>query len=205
MAFFEFFKGLIDLGAGVHDEGAMADDGFVQGFSVHEEELGVALGVDGDAVAVALEDDKVAFAGVAFVIDGDETFEDEEGAGVTFWQGQADGFVGVEADVPEIDGGVGLGCTRLDAILAGDDAEAACIIGKGDGGDVFLKQCLVAGRGAFVLGAEIDPELDHLQISTVTGEVLGVEFFMDDAFACGHPLDIPWADFATSTAGVAVL
>ena len=49
----------------------MADDGFVKGFTVHEEEAGFRLGFQGDAGAGAMEYCEVAFLGDLVAVNGD--------------------------------------------------------------------------------------------------------------------------------------
>ena len=81
----------------------------------------------------------------------------------------------------------------------------AGIAGQGDGGNLRFRKGLITRLGAFVFGAEVDPELGHLQRAAVAGEIARMEFLVDDAVAGGHPLDVARADFSTAAAGVAVL
>src|SRR5207245_2338245 len=58
--------------------------------------------------------------------------------------------------------------------------------------------------GAFVLRAQVYPQLNHLLSAAFAGEVLRLEFLVDDAVPGGHPLHVAGADLAAAAAGIAM-
>ncbi|MCY1173522.1 hypothetical protein D9M73_136840 [compost metagenome] len=88
--------------------------------------------------------------------------------------------------------------------LAGDHPQAAATGAQGHDGNVAAEQGLVTGCCRFVLGRQVDPQLDHFQGAALGGERRRVELFMEDAVGSGHPLHIAGADQAAGTGGVAV-
>src|SRR6267378_6011622 len=73
---------LLDFRAAVHDERAVADDRLGKGLAVHDEEAGVGVRLDGDAVAVTGEDGEVALPCPASAVDEDFTTLHQERRGV---------------------------------------------------------------------------------------------------------------------------
>jgi hypothetical protein len=199
------FEGLEDFGAAVHDEGALADDGFRDGFAAHEQEVGIGVCCYGDAVAGAGEDCEVAFAGFAVPVQEDCAVQDKERGGMAIGQGQFGGVASAKVHIPEVDGRERFGRTFMSAEFARDNAHGSRVLRERHVGNLCLEQGLVARFCAFVFGGEVDPELHHLQGSALLSELAGMEFFVNDAATGSHPLDVASADFAAAATGIAML
>ena len=110
----------------------------------------------------------------------------------------------VEHDIPHIKLGEGFGCAIGVAEAAGDNAGMAGIIGQRHHGDVVFGQVLVAGGRFFVFGRQVYPQLRHFKFAAAFAKRFGVEFFVHNAGAGGHPLHIALADHAAAAGGIAV-
>lgn len=87
----------------------------------------------------------------------------------------------------------------------GDQPKAARVVLERDARDVAVENGLIARRGHFVLGRQVDPQLDHFQFAAGLGEVFRVELLVEDPGSGGHPLHIARADDAAAAGRVAVL
>ena len=113
-------------------------------------------------------------------------------------------FTGVEYHVPHVHFGKRFGGAFYALISTGDQAQVAGIIGQIDHRNIVFGQMLITGRGGFVFGRQVHPQLHHLKEAAGFAEFLGMELFVDDAVTGGHPLYVAFFDHAAAAAGIAV-
>ena len=109
---------------------------------------------------------------------------------------------GVYGYVPHVHFGKGVCRAAPALVFARNDAHAAAAVCNH--GDSVRADVLVAGGGAFVFARQVDPKLCHFKRAAACGKFGAVEFVVDNAAACGHPLHVSLSDNAASAAAVAV-
>ena len=88
----EVDKCLVNLLLGVHHERTVADDGLVDGFAAEQQHLGVVVGLQGQLLAVALEQRQLPLACDFFAIDQQRAAEHHQGGVTPGVQVQRDRF-----------------------------------------------------------------------------------------------------------------
>jgi hypothetical protein len=63
---------------------------------------------------------------------------------------------------------------------------------------------LIAGLRRLVFRRQIDPELRHLHLAAALGEDFGMELFMENPRARGHPLHVAGTDHAAGAGRIAM-
>ncbi|MNZ59202.1 hypothetical protein D3C78_772320 [compost metagenome] len=183
----------------------MTDDRLVDRLTAEQQHHGIVVRFQAQLVAMAFEQRQLPFAHHFQAIDLNRAAQYHQGGVATFVQVQIEQLAGIQADVPDIDRGEGARRPLVTVEFTGNQTQAAGLVLQGDARDIAIEEGLVAGLGHFVLGGQVDPQLDHFQGATRLGECLGVVLLVQDPGRRGHPLDIAGADLAAATGGVAVL
>src|SRR5262245_10591494 len=103
-------------------------------------------------------------------------------------------MAGVEPQVPEMDWREGVRRPLRALEFTGDHACGASASIEGNGWNLPAQDLVVLGCRHLVLGWQVDPELDDLKDPAGARKLSAVEFLMDDARGCGHPLHVARSD-----------
>src|SRR5258705_1863868 len=96
-------KRLLDFGATLHHERALANNRFVDWFTTHHEKRGIGFRLDGDAITFACENYQRTFSRFLFSIHHDFALEHEECRGVSIRQCEFYRLASGEIQVPQVD------------------------------------------------------------------------------------------------------
>ncbi len=194
-------ESLLNLLSCVHDEGAVLNYGLVIGSPRNDDEpAAIGAGGDADGFAIAQNRASAVLARLLILADTHGALQHVHERVVVGGDVLLEGGVGLHVHVP-VHGWRGREHWGLRAeALASDDLDGHSAIVVGGGGDLVGGDLLVLGLGHFVLGGEVDPELEpHV------GAVAGGHLRVHDAAAGGHPLHVAHADSALVALVVLVL
>src|SRR6185295_3955669 len=119
-------KRLLDLGASVHHERALADNRFIDWFTAHHEKRGIGFRLNGDAITFACENYQRTFSRFLFSIHHDFALEHEKCRGVSIRQCEFNRLAGGEIHVPQVDWSKGVRWAFFPIELTRNYAHTAC-------------------------------------------------------------------------------
>src|SRR3569623_3308179 len=189
---------LLDLGLGVHHERAVADDRLIDRLAVEHEQRAVLLRLDHHAAAVALQHRELRLADRRAVAARHRAAQYEQRRGVTGGHVELGTRAGADAQVPDIHGRETVRRSHEDGVLARNAAHRSRAVGQRHARYVRIEYALVTRRRHFVLGRQVDPQLDHFEQAAVLRKLGAMELLVDDAAGRGHPLPVAGADAAAA-------
>ncbi|MNL05556.1 hypothetical protein D3C87_1261620 [compost metagenome] len=205
MAATEVVEGLANLFFAVHHEGALANDGLINGLTAEHQQSGVGTAFDFNAAALLIELDELRFAHHISTVHQNHAAQHDDRRRAPRRKIKTGEAALNQANVPYVHGAEGMRRSLPAAVLARDDTDSARLVGERNRGNVAVKQSLVARLSQFRARRKVDPELDHFERAAFPGERLGVEFFVQDAGGSGHPLHVAGANMASCASRIAMV
>ncbi len=181
----------------------MADDGLVDRLARQQQQRGVAVGLQPQAVAFALQQRHLRLAH-HLAVDQHRAAQHHHGGGVALGQCRRGLLALAQPHVPDVDGREGLRRPLVAVVAAGDHAHAAGAAGQGHSRDLLVDDALVMRRAHLVPGRQVDPQLHHLERAALLGERRRVKLLVQNARGRRHPLHIARAYGAAAAGRVLV-
>ena len=182
----------------------MADDGLIDRLAAQQQHHGVAVRLDGDAVAIAFEQRHLRFAHHALAIHQYRAVQDDQRRTPAGVHRQLRQLALRQAHIPHLHSRKRAGRAMLASEIAGDHAHGAAAVRQRHRGNRLAANRLVAGRRHLVFRRQVHPQLHHFQGAARLREGRRVKLFMHDAGAGRHPLHVAGADHAALARRIAV-
>jgi hypothetical protein len=183
----------------------VAHDGLVNRLAAQQQQGGVAVGLDLQRFALAVQQRHLRFAHHLLAVDLHRAVQHHQRRRAAFGNGQHHRLALAQPHVPDVDRREGVRRPLVALIVARDHAHAARAVRQVHLRDVLVQDALVARRRHLVPGRQVDPQLHHFKRPARARELARVEFLMQDARGRRHPLHVARADHAAVAGRVAVL
>src|SRR6185437_14850519 len=175
--------GFTDFRLAAHDEWAVAENWLFDRITRQHQHYAVAIGMDFNLRAIALEADDFRFSSLFAAIDRHMAGQHRNHRSMAFRQIERDVGTSAEPYIPDIHRTKCARRTARACEVTRNDTHPAGTMAEIDNRNVSVGNRLVAGRRHFVLGRQVHPQLDHPEWATGLGEGLGMKLLMNDT-AC---------------------